>query len=155
MKDVERLTYKQRRYVERLASGMDSRAAATAVGYSKSYAKVAAHRLKKNLIVAKALESIHKEARAVAVYGAVEAMAQAQEGIELAKLHKNPMAFIKGCELRSKLSGLLIDKVEVVTLHPTGALEAARTRVFRPQAKSGSVDCGAGSDPNGRDPSWD
>jgi phage terminase small subunit len=63
MKDVERLTDKQRRYVERLASGMDSPAAALSSGYSESYAKVAGSRLMKNHAVAKELESIRSEAR--------------------------------------------------------------------------------------------
>ena len=57
-------------------------------------------------------------------------MAQAQKGIDLAERHKNPMAFIKGCELRAKLSGLLIDRVEVATVDLKGSLEQARTRVI-------------------------
>ena len=130
MKDCARLTDKQERYAEHLARGMESRAAAKAAGYSDSYARVAATRMKKYPAVARAVEVIRAEGRTLAAYDLVAAMAQAQEGIDLARVHKNPMAFIKGCELRAKLSGLLIDKVEVVTVDLKGALVEARSRVF-------------------------
>ena len=130
MKDTERLTKKQQQYVQLLASGMESRAAARSAGYSESFSRVAAHRLGKKPAVARYLASIQAEARSVAVYGVVEAMAQAQKGIDLAERHKNPMAFIKGCELRAKLSGLLIDRTEVVVVDLKGSLEQAKLRVI-------------------------
>jgi hypothetical protein len=130
MTDTERLTNKQEQYVRNLASGMASRAAATAAGYSTSYSKVAGHRLAKKPSVAQAIDAVQKEGRAIAAYDLVAAMAQAQEGINFAKANGNAMAFIKGCELRSKLSGLLVDKVEVVTVDLTGALARAEARVL-------------------------
>lgn len=50
----------------------------------------------------------------MAIYGLVEAMKEAEDAAAFAKLHKNPMANVKACELRAKLSGLLIERVEVL-----------------------------------------
>lgn len=130
MEDQEHLTDKQRRYAELLASGMPSRSAARSAGYSKSFSRVAAHRLGSKPAVAKAIEAIRTEGRTLAAYDLAAAMAQAQEGINFAKANGNAMAFIKDCELRAKLSGLLVDRVEVVTVDLRGALEAAEARVI-------------------------
>jgi hypothetical protein len=40
------------------------------------------------------------------------------------------MTNVKACELRAKLSGLLIDRVEVLGVDLRGALEAAERRVI-------------------------
>jgi phage terminase small subunit len=93
---------------------MDSFPAAKAAGYSDSYARVAAHRLGKKPAVVQAIDSIRTEGRGIAGYGLVEAMKEAEDAAAFAKIHKIPMANVKACELRAKLSGLLIDRVEVV-----------------------------------------
>lgn len=128
--DTKRLPDRWRRILQRHARGEDFRPATQAEGCSASYAAVIRTRMMKNPEATKFLESIRSDARREAVYGVVEAMAQAQKGIDLAERHKNPMAFIKGCELRAKLSGLLIDRVEVATVDLKGSLEQARTRVI-------------------------
>jgi hypothetical protein len=129
-KDTDHLPDRWRRIIQRLARGEDWVPAARAEGYNPSYARVIRTRMMKNPAVVRELEAIRRDARRGAVYGVVEAMAQAQKGIDLAERHKNPTAFIKGCELRAKLSGLLIDRVEVVTVDLKGTLEAARHQVF-------------------------
>jgi hypothetical protein len=86
--------------------------------------------MKKNPAAVKYLEEIQAQGRTIAAYDVAAAMAQAQRGIDLAERHKNPMVFIKGCELRTKLSGLLIDRLEVSTVDLAGSLERARTRVI-------------------------
>jgi DNA-binding CsgD family transcriptional regulator len=130
MENTDHLTDKQRRYVERLASGLPSRDAARAAGYSDSYAMVAAHRLKKKPSVAKALEAIRDEGRKLAVYDLARAMEEAQEVIDFAKKNKNAMAYFKAVQHRADLSGLLIDRVEAVVVDLRGSLEAAKTRVL-------------------------
>ena len=138
----EELTDRQWRIIQRVASGQEWRAAAKAEGCKDSYARVIRKRMQKNPAVAKAIESIRAEGRRIAVYGLVEAMKEAEDAAEFAKLHKNPMANVKACELRAKLSGLLIDRVEVVEVDLTGALARAEARVLNvtatPQGAIGS-----------------
>jgi hypothetical protein len=126
MKDA--LTDKQRLYVENVARGLDSRAAARAAGYSESFSRVAVHRLGKNPAVAAAIEAIRAEGRKMAVYDLAAAMREADEVCAFAKLHKNAMAYMKATELRAKLSGLLIDRVEIAAVDLTGALARAEAR---------------------------
>ncbi len=130
MEDTEHLTDQQRKYVQHLAAGMPSRAAALAAGYSDSYARVAAHRLASKPAVVAALEEIRKKGCEMAAYGLGEAMRKAEAVCAFAKKHKNAMAYCKGTELRAKLSGLLIDRFEIVPVDLKGALEAARLRVI-------------------------
>ena len=53
-------------------------------------------------------------------------MADCDEAAAFAIKLKNPMSLVKARELKSKLAGLLIERVEQVTIDLTGALEAAR-----------------------------
>lgn len=129
MNDKRRLTPKQEAYVANLSKGMTSRAAAQAAGFSKSYSMVAAHRLKRKPAVREALAAVRKEGLTIAAYGLAEAMREANEAAQFARLHKNPMAVVKAAELRAKLSGLLIERVEVFTADLRGALDAAKLRV--------------------------
>jgi hypothetical protein len=66
----------------------------------------------------------------MAVYGLVEAMKEAEDAAAFAKANKNSMALMKACELRAKLSGLLIERVEVVEVDLTAALARAEACVF-------------------------
>jgi hypothetical protein len=128
---TDALTERQRQYAQHLARGMNSRQAALAAGYSESFSRVAMHRLGKKPEVAKAVEDIRKKGREMAVYGLLEAMQEADSAAAFAKLHKNPMANVKACELRAKLSGLLIERVEVATVDLTGSLQRAEARLLR------------------------
>jgi hypothetical protein len=65
----------------------------------------------------------------VAVYDLATAMKEAEDVCAFAKLQKNAMAYCKGTELRAKLSGLLIDRVEIATVDLTSALAKAEARV--------------------------
>ena len=130
MDDPDDLTDRQRRYVQYVASGTPSRQAAELVGYSKSFSKVIGHRLKNHPAVKQAMEAIRSEGMKAAVYDLATAMTEAEDVIEFAKQHKNSMAYMKAVELRSKLSGLLIDRVEVVAVDLTGALARAEARVL-------------------------
>ena len=66
----------------------------------------------------------------MAVYGLVEAMQEADDVIAFAKAKGNAMAYCKELDLRAKLGGILIDRVEIATMDRTGALEAAERRVL-------------------------
>ena len=68
----------------------------------------------------------------MAVYDLATAMREAEDVCAFAKLHKNAMAYCKGTELRAKLSGLLIERVEIATVDLTDALARAEARVANP-----------------------
>jgi phage terminase small subunit len=138
MKDDARLTKKQQQYVQHLASGMESRQAARLAGYSESFSRVAAHRLKGKPEVMKAIEHIQTEGMKLAIYDLATAMREAQEVIDFAKKHKNSMAYFKAVQHRADLSGLLIDRVEIATVDLTGALAKAEARVVHGNDLPGS-----------------
>jgi phage terminase small subunit len=139
MNNGDHLTDRQREYVQHLARGLDSRVAARSAGYSESFSKVASHRLGKKTAVAQAIESIRAEGMKIAVYDLATAMREAEAVCAFAKLHKNAMAYCKGTELRAKLSGLLIDRVEVVEVDLRGALARAEARVVNATQLSGPL----------------
>jgi hypothetical protein len=56
-------------------------------------------------------------------------MDEALDAIAFARAKSNAMAVVKGVELRSKLSGLLIDRVLEVTVDLTDALARAEARL--------------------------
>lgn len=126
----EHLTDKQRRYVQHIASGMDSRAAAKTAGYSHSFAKVAHYRLQKKPAVASAIEAIREQGRTAAAFTMARAMKQAEEDRVFAQTHNNAMAAHKSTELLCRLSGYLVDRLEIVTVDLKGALTEARGRVI-------------------------
>jgi phage terminase small subunit len=142
------LTDKQRRYVENISRGMASREAARSAGYSESFARVAAHRIGGKPAVAQAIEEIQKKGREMAVYDLATAMREANEVCNFAKLHKNAMAYCKGTELRAKLSGLLIDRVEIATVDLSDALAKAEARVVnvQPLARQSCAELGSTAD---------
>jgi hypothetical protein len=81
--------------------------------------------------VAKAIAEIRAEGNKLAAYGLAEAMKEAEEAAKFARNNRNAMANVKACELRAKLSELLIDRLEItppVDLRAT--LLEARSRVF-------------------------
>lgn len=63
------------------------------------------------------IQKMIREARdkimAEAVYDTAKAMREAEEAIEFAKDTQNANAYVKAVELRSKLSGLLVEKIDV------------------------------------------
>jgi phage terminase small subunit len=131
MEDTEPLTHKQALYVQHLASGMDSRQAARAAGFSESFSRVAAYRLGKIPAVVKTLEEIRKKGCELAAYGLSEAMKEAKDDHDLAVTKGQMIAAVRATELRMKLSGLLIDKVQIeAPVDLRGAMEAAKMRVL-------------------------
>jgi hypothetical protein len=118
---------RQRKFIEAVASGMSAQQAAKHAGYSSAYARKAS-RLLKQPMVARAIEAIRAEGRTIAAYGLVEAMKEVESAATFARVNKNSMALVKACELRAKLSGLLIDEIHLKTesLDLRGAIEDGR-----------------------------
>lgn len=121
---------RQRKLIEGAARGLSPQEAARSAGFSASYARKAS-RLLKQPMIAKAIEAIRAEGRTIAAYGLVEAMKEVESAASFARVNKNSMALVKACELRAKLSGLLIDEIHLKTesLDLRGAIEEGRRRV--------------------------
>src|SRR6185295_17790512 len=137
-----------RKFVEFYTSGkMDKVHAARAAGYQGTGANKAGSRLLKNPIVRQEIEAVQAAARTVVVYDLATAMKEAEDVCAFAKLHKNAMAYCKGTELRAKLSGLLIERVEIATVDLVGALARAERRVVdvTPLLPNGALETGAPS----------
>jgi hypothetical protein len=136
------LTARQRKYIEAVGSGQDSVSAALSAGYGKAYAQAAASRIGKIPAVAKALESIRAEFRSRTLYDLEAAVSEIDRALSFAYSKGNPMSVAKLLELKSKLHGLLIERLhireEIIDLR--GALDQARTRVISsPLAQSPQV----------------
>ena len=123
------LTERQRRLVEFVATGLNVQQAATKAGFSPSYARKSS-RLLKHPGIAQAIAAIRAQGRTLAAYGLNEAMKEAEDAARFARLKGNAMALVKSIELRSRLSGLLIERIETVTVDLKGSLDAARARVI-------------------------
>ena len=121
-----RLTRGQVKFIELVAAGTDRTEAAKQAGLKNRSSQ---YRTLTNPLAIQYLKSIRAEARAIAAYDAASAMEDATEAAEFAKANKNPMALVKAFELKAKLSGLLIDRVEIATVDLTGALAKAQARV--------------------------
>lgn len=76
------------------------------------------------------LSKIQASSNAIVAYDLATAMTESLEVIAYAKECKNAMAYFKAVEHRAKLSGLLIDRVQVATVDIKAALEEARTRTL-------------------------
>ncbi len=122
----KRITTKQIKFLELVATGMPQAEAGAQSGITSSTSR---YRCLTNPVAIQYLSALRAESRAIAAYDVAEAMNEAKEARDFAIAHENPMAVVKATELRAKLSGLLIDRVEIATVDLTGALAKAQARV--------------------------
>ena len=125
-----RLTQRQIQFLDQYAKCRNGKDAAISVGYTTSSAPQMAQRTLKNPKAQEYLKSLQSESRAIVAYDLSVAMQESLDVIAHAKLTNNSMAYFKAVEHRAKLSGLLIDRVQVATVDIKGALEEARTRTL-------------------------
>ena len=126
---VRPVNHRQADYIKARSAGMSPTEAARAAGYTEAYAKEAARRLDSHPLLRQEIEGIQAEVRTRAVYSLETAMGEAKDAMEFAHKQKNAMAYCKAVELRSKLSGLLIDRVHIEKVDVSGALREAEDRV--------------------------
>ena len=122
-----RITPRQLHYAELRGSGLSQAEAARQAGYS---AKAAACKADRNPIVQQYLNGIQNAARVKAGYTVAIAMEEAKDSMRFAHETKNANAYCKAVELRAKLSGLLIERVEVVSIDLSGSIARAEQRVL-------------------------
>jgi hypothetical protein len=123
------LNDRQRKFVAEVARGVSAQDAARKAGFSPSYARKSS-RLLKHPGIAQAIAAIRAEGRTLVAYDLAAAMREAESAATFARMNKNSMALVKACELRAKLSGLLIERIETVAIDLKGSLEQARARVL-------------------------
>ena len=132
----KRISPKQQHYAELRANGLTQGEAAEKAGYSS---RSAAWKADQHPLVQNYIADVQRSSRARSGHTVAVAMAEAADTMEFAREKGNPMAYCKAVELRAKLSGLLIDRVEVFTADLKGALLAAAKRVIEVSPGSYSV----------------
>lgn len=103
--------------------------AAKLAGYSPSYSAKAADRLMKDPAVSKIISDGQESLRGKTMFGLEEAVKECNAAIFQATLNNNDNAAVKALELKCKLHGLLIERVETKSFVDIGlALVEARQR---------------------------
>jgi len=128
------LTAPQTEFLDLLATGLSQREVAKRFHWSLSRV----YTLMRNSLAQQYLSSIRAESRAIVVYDIATAMEEALADHAFAISTKNANAAVKATELRAKLSGLLIERVELFTADLRGALDLARRKVIQvsPEAEA-------------------
>jgi len=125
-KATKRITPQQQLYADFRAQGLTQGEAALRAGYAN---KTSAYKADKNPAVREHISAIQRLAQVKTAYTVEMSMQEAFDTMEFAREKGNPMAYCKAVELRAKLSGLLIERVEVFTADLRSALLAASKRV--------------------------
>ena len=128
------LTPRQERYVSFVLSGLTETEAARRAGYGAAYSKVAGSRIGIIPVVKMAIEKGQAQLREKALYEVEQAVAEVDKAIAFGYERTNPMSVAKLLELKCKLYGLLIERVETVTLDLKSALADAERRVVNATA---------------------
>ena len=123
----KRITPRMQRYAELLATGIPQAQAAKDAGYKS---KCSANEAYRHPLVQEYLSTIRNRAAARTGHTVVVAMDEAKDAMGFARETENATAYVKAVELRAKLSGLLIDRVEVVSMDLKGALAMAEARII-------------------------
>ena len=130
MRTTGRLSHKQLQFLNEYAKTNHIKNAAMSVGYTARSAPQMGLRTLRNPLAQEYLQTLRTNSQAISGYDVATAMAEALDVIHFAKEHRNANAYCKAVELRAKLSGLLIDRVEVFSADLKGALLAASKRVI-------------------------
>ncbi len=103
----------QQKFIEFYSQGLTGAESARRAGYAPTNAAGTASRLLKEPAVMEALDKVRNASQAVATYNLEAAMAETDMCIKFAEATKNANAMVKAVELKSKLSGLLVDRHEI------------------------------------------
>ncbi len=130
---ADKLTPRQQLFIAHYLKGAPATAAAREAGFSEAYAHKAPRVLLAKPLIKAAIDAAQGELRAKASFEVEDALREADEMIGFAKQHKNAMAAAKLLELKMKLFGLLVEKLDVrqTLVDLGGAMLEARTRALR------------------------
>jgi hypothetical protein len=132
---MDELTERQAYFVAELAKGVSAPEAARRAGYSTSYAKKASAELLEKPAVKAAVAAIRGRINAEAEITAKSMQDAILADMDWAREKGNPMAVMKGHEMRAKLGGLMSDRLNIDVNNRfdlVGAIDEARARVGRP-----------------------
>jgi len=120
-------------YIKYIQSGIPRYEAAIKAGFNQYTAQKAKQRIEGLPEVQKLLELAHVNAQLEGQYGRKEAVAEVDKAIAFAYQQKHPAAIAKLLEHKSKLFGLLVEKIDVTTTYIDlkGALDQAKERVLK------------------------
>lgn len=133
------LSAAQVRFLDSWAKTHDKKTAMFSAGWSASSAPQMARRTLEHPRAQEYLERLQLQSRAIVGYTVATAMEEAAQSMIYAKEKGNAMAYVKAVELRCKLSGLLIDRIQVEKVDLTAALEAAQARVIEVSVETPSL----------------
>lgn len=123
------LTSRQASFVNHYLSGQSAAEAARKAGYRVAYADKAAKSILKHPSVAAAIHEAQQQLRGKTMFDVEQAVVECDTMIAFAQSKNNAMAAAKLLELKCKLHGLLVEKLEVVPLIDlTAILTEARAR---------------------------
>lgn len=126
---IARLTAKQRAFLDHYAHSGHLTNAGIAAGYTARSAPQMGKRILENPLAIEYLRALRDDTRAIVAYDLATAMRESLEVIDFAKEKGNAMAYFKAVEHRAKLSGLLVERVQVSSVDITAALDEAQARV--------------------------
>lgn len=106
------LTLKQQRFVEYYCLNGNAAAAAREAGYSHKRAEAAAHIMKKIPAVATAIATYRADVARRAEYTVDKAMTELEQAMKFAKDTENASAFTRAVELRARIAGVLVDRLD-------------------------------------------
>lgn len=116
MAKTRKINPRQQKFVEEYLRHGNARNAATAAGYSPKSAKDLATKFvvqEKSPAVTQALNEARAKSITLAAYNADVAMTECEDAIQFARETENANAYVKAVELKSKLKGLLVEKLDV------------------------------------------
>lgn len=111
---MKSLTLKQALFVKEYVKHGNGKRAAIDAGYTATNAiQTASELLRNNPVIKQAIEEAKNSLREGAKYNYEKAMAEADACIEFARQTENANAMVKAMELKAKLTGLLVEKLDV------------------------------------------
>ena len=132
LRAMQALKPKHAEFVHHFLQSANGTEAAKRAGYAEAHTSQEAYRLLRRADVKAAIDAARTTLAECSLYDVQRAMAEALAGIRFAMETKNANALVKGIELRARLSGLLIERIEVATVDIASALTEARARARTP-----------------------
>lgn len=124
------LTSRQSQFVNAYCGGLSAAEAARKAGYGPGYAAKAAKYLLQHTSIAATIEEMRMDLQKKTLFDVERAVEECNTMIDFAQSKNNAMAAAKLLELKCKLHGLLIERVEVKpSVDIRDAIAAARSRV--------------------------
>jgi hypothetical protein len=111
------LPVRQQRYVHHrlqlIAKGQDNGAEACRLaGYAPTTANREANRLHKTPKIKAVFDAVHAATAAGTVYSQATAMLELEDAMAFAKKTANAAAFTRSVELRARIAGILVDRID-------------------------------------------